>query len=117
MQMHNGDTLALEVVRERYLRDVTENMGSTELTELMEPYKDPVYDANITSGAKTTAQQCFGGGHRRGDRDRDGGGDNRHSFKTARPERETLAPWPSLVKDSAGECKAKAEAPVDDKAK
>eukprot|EP00873_Tetraselmis_striata_P045945 jgi/Tetstr1/466209/TSEL_010767.t1 len=33
-QMHNGDTFALNVVRERYLRrQGTENMGSPEFTE------------------------------------------------------------------------------------
>eukprot|EP00873_Tetraselmis_striata_P003490 jgi/Tetstr1/423754/TSEL_014385.t1 len=35
-QIHHGDTFAIDVVRERYLRPGTENLGSLELTELLE---------------------------------------------------------------------------------
>eukprot|EP00873_Tetraselmis_striata_P000173 jgi/Tetstr1/420437/TSEL_011551.t1 len=72
-QMHNGVTFALDVVRERYLRPGTENLGSPEFTELLELYKDRVYDAHIASDAKPTSRQRFGGVFRRHDRDRDGG--------------------------------------------
>eukprot|EP00873_Tetraselmis_striata_P007135 jgi/Tetstr1/427399/TSEL_017563.t1 len=71
--MHHGDTFALDLVRERYLCPGTENPGHpSELTELLELYKDRVYDANIASAAKTTARQRFGGAFRSNDRDRDG---------------------------------------------
>eukprot|EP00873_Tetraselmis_striata_P007219 jgi/Tetstr1/427483/TSEL_017611.t1 len=66
--MHNGDTFALDVVRERYyLRPGTDNMGSPEFTELLELCKDRVYDANIASAAKNTARHGFGGAIRRND--------------------------------------------------
>eukprot|EP00873_Tetraselmis_striata_P040625 jgi/Tetstr1/460889/TSEL_006046.t1 len=52
-QMHNGDTFALDVERERYLRAGTENMRSLEITELLGLYKDHVYDANIASVEKS----------------------------------------------------------------
>eukprot|EP00873_Tetraselmis_striata_P015768 jgi/Tetstr1/436032/TSEL_024911.t1 len=51
--MHNGDTFALDVVRERYLRPSTVNIGSPEFTELLELHKERVYDDNIASAAKT----------------------------------------------------------------
>eukprot|EP00873_Tetraselmis_striata_P007615 jgi/Tetstr1/427879/TSEL_017955.t1 len=90
--MHNGDTFALAVVRERYLRHGTENLGSAEFTELLELYKDRVYDANIASVAKTSARQRFGDGpEHRNDCNRDGGGGNRDGFKNARPARKTAA--------------------------
>eukprot|EP00873_Tetraselmis_striata_P042513 jgi/Tetstr1/462777/TSEL_007728.t1 len=55
-QMHNnGETFALDVVRERYLRPGTDNMGSPELIDLLEICEDGVYDANIASAAKTSA--------------------------------------------------------------
>eukprot|EP00873_Tetraselmis_striata_P002643 jgi/Tetstr1/422907/TSEL_013689.t1 len=82
---HHGDTFALDVVRERYPRPGTENPGSPEFTELLELYKDRVYNANIASAAITTARQRFGGALRRNDRDRDGGGNNRDNFQNARP--------------------------------
>eukprot|EP00873_Tetraselmis_striata_P009710 jgi/Tetstr1/429974/TSEL_019836.t1 len=70
IEMHHGDIFALDVVRERYLRPGTENLGSPELTELLELYKDRVYVANIASAAKTTARsQRFGGAFWRNDRD------------------------------------------------
>eukprot|EP00873_Tetraselmis_striata_P036532 jgi/Tetstr1/456796/TSEL_043470.t1 len=75
-------------------------MGSPEFTELLELYKDRVYDANIASAAKTTARQClFGGALQRNDRGRDGGGGSRENFKTARPGREAVAPRPTFAKD------------------
>eukprot|EP00873_Tetraselmis_striata_P045291 jgi/Tetstr1/465555/TSEL_010224.t1 len=74
-QMLHGDTFALDIVRERYLRPGTENLGSRELMEL---YKDRVYDANnIASVAKTTARGRSGGALRHNDRDRYGGGRSR----------------------------------------
>eukprot|EP00873_Tetraselmis_striata_P040454 jgi/Tetstr1/460718/TSEL_005905.t1 len=91
-QMHHGDTVALDVVRERYLHPDTENLGSPEFSELLELYEDRVYDANIASAAKTAARQRFGGALRRNDRDRDGGGGSRDNFKTTRPGREAVAP-------------------------
>eukprot|EP00873_Tetraselmis_striata_P003741 jgi/Tetstr1/424005/TSEL_014616.t1 len=51
-QMHNGHTFVPDVVRERYLCPGTKNMGSIELTEVAELYKDRVYDAYIVSAAK-----------------------------------------------------------------
>eukprot|EP00873_Tetraselmis_striata_P001967 jgi/Tetstr1/422231/TSEL_013083.t1 len=83
-QMHHGDTFALDVVRERYLRSGTENMRSPEFSELLELCKDRIYDANIASAAKTTARQRFGCALRRNDRDRDGGGGSRENFKNTR---------------------------------
>eukprot|EP00873_Tetraselmis_striata_P042736 jgi/Tetstr1/463000/TSEL_007939.t1 len=55
-QMHHGDTFGLDVVREHYFRLGTDNHGSPEFSELVELYKDRVYDANIASAAKTTAR-------------------------------------------------------------
>eukprot|EP00873_Tetraselmis_striata_P034307 jgi/Tetstr1/454571/TSEL_041466.t1 len=92
-QMHNGDTFALDVVRERYLRPCTKNMGSPEFTELLELYnKDCVHDANIASVVKMSARKRFGGCPRRNDRDRDGSGTNHDNFKTARPAHEAPPP-------------------------
>eukprot|EP00873_Tetraselmis_striata_P009178 jgi/Tetstr1/429442/TSEL_019352.t1 len=119
-QMHNGDTFALDDVWERYLRHgTTKNLGSPEFTELRALYKDRVYNTNIASVAKTSARQCFGGGPRRNDRDRDGGGGNSDKFKNARPGCETAASRLTVAKDvtkDSGKGKAKAEAPAADKA-
>eukprot|EP00873_Tetraselmis_striata_P027758 jgi/Tetstr1/448022/TSEL_035323.t1 len=83
--MLHDDTFALDVIRARYFRPGTENMGSSpECTELQELYKDRIYDANIASAAKTTARQRFGGALRRNDRDRDGGGSNICASPTSR---------------------------------
>eukprot|EP00873_Tetraselmis_striata_P026779 jgi/Tetstr1/447043/TSEL_003671.t1 len=80
-QMPHGDTFALDVVREHYLRLATENLRSPEFSELLELHKDRVYDANIASAAKTTARQRSGGALlRRNDSDRDGGGGSRENF-------------------------------------
>eukprot|EP00873_Tetraselmis_striata_P026549 jgi/Tetstr1/446813/TSEL_034293.t1 len=98
--MHNGDTFALDVVRERYLRPGTENRGSMEFTEVLELHKGRIYDASIASAAaKTAARERFGGASRRNDRDRDGGGSNRDNFKNARPELEATAPLATFTKD------------------
>eukprot|EP00873_Tetraselmis_striata_P021737 jgi/Tetstr1/442001/TSEL_003151.t1 len=67
--MHHGDTFELDVVRESYFRPGTETLGSPEFFELLKLYKDRVYDANISSAAKPTARQRFGGALRRNDRD------------------------------------------------
>eukprot|EP00873_Tetraselmis_striata_P024105 jgi/Tetstr1/444369/TSEL_032260.t1 len=91
-QTHHGDTFALDVVRERYFRLGTENLGSPEFSELLELHKDRVYDdANIASAAKSTARQRFGGALWRTDRDWDGGGGSRENFKITRPVREAVA--------------------------
>eukprot|EP00873_Tetraselmis_striata_P018584 jgi/Tetstr1/438848/TSEL_027357.t1 len=94
--VHNGNTFVLGVVRERYLRPGTENMGSPDFTDL-----DRVYDANIASAASTTTRQrYFSGACRRNDRDRDGGGNNRDNFRNARhPRREAAAPRATVTKD------------------
>eukprot|EP00873_Tetraselmis_striata_P035088 jgi/Tetstr1/455352/TSEL_042187.t1 len=84
-KMHHGDSFALDVVRERYFRHDTENLGSPEFSELLQLYKDRVYDADIASAAKTTARQRFGGALRRNDRDREGGGGSLENIKTTRP--------------------------------
>eukprot|EP00873_Tetraselmis_striata_P017341 jgi/Tetstr1/437605/TSEL_026272.t1 len=105
----------MEVVRERYLRPGIENLGSLEVAELLELYKDRVhYDANIASDAKASARQRFGvRGPRRNDHDRDGGGCNRDNFKNARPARETAASRTTLAKDvTKDSSKGKAEAPT-----
>eukprot|EP00873_Tetraselmis_striata_P017922 jgi/Tetstr1/438186/TSEL_026786.t1 len=81
-QMHHGDNFALDVVRERYFRPGTENTGSPKFSELLELYKDRVYDTTIASAAKTSARQRFGAAFRRNDRDRDGGRGSRENFKT-----------------------------------
>eukprot|EP00873_Tetraselmis_striata_P001734 jgi/Tetstr1/421998/TSEL_001242.t1 len=77
-------------------------MGSLVFSELLELYKDRVYDANIASAAKTTARQRFGGALiRRNDRDRDGGGGgSRENFKTTRPGRVAVAPRATFAKDA-----------------
>eukprot|EP00873_Tetraselmis_striata_P002958 jgi/Tetstr1/423222/TSEL_001340.t1 len=114
-QMHHGDTFALDVVLERYLRPDTENLGSPELSELQELYKDRVYDANIASAAKITARRRFGGALRRNDRDRDGGGARRENLKTTRPGRKTVEPRATFANDAIKDCgkgKAKVEAPI-----
>eukprot|EP00873_Tetraselmis_striata_P016954 jgi/Tetstr1/437218/TSEL_025948.t1 len=103
-QMHHGDTFALDVVRERYLRPGTENLGSPEFPELLELYKDRVYDANIASAATTTARQRFGGALQRKDRDGDGGGSSRENFKTTRSGREAVAPRVTFGKDATKDC-------------
>eukprot|EP00873_Tetraselmis_striata_P001592 jgi/Tetstr1/421856/TSEL_012756.t1 len=56
-QMHHSDTFGLGVVRERYLRPGTENLGSAEFSELLDLCKDRVSDANIASAARTTARR------------------------------------------------------------
>eukprot|EP00873_Tetraselmis_striata_P019150 jgi/Tetstr1/439414/TSEL_027848.t1 len=87
--------------------------------ELLELYKDRVYDANIASAAKTTARQRFGGALRRNDRNQNGGGDSREKIKTTRPGREAVAPRATFAKDVTkgfGKGKAKAEAPTVDMA-
>eukprot|EP00873_Tetraselmis_striata_P005520 jgi/Tetstr1/425784/TSEL_001567.t1 len=104
-------TFALNVVRERYVRLGTENLGSLKF----ELHEDRVYDANIASVAMTLVRRRFGGGPRRNDRDRDGGGGNRNNFKNARLERETAAPRTAFAKDY-GKGTSKAEAPTADKA-
>eukprot|EP00873_Tetraselmis_striata_P039829 jgi/Tetstr1/460093/TSEL_000471.t1 len=118
--MHHGDTFALDVVRERYFRLGTENLESPEFPELLELYKDRVYDADIASTAKTTARQRFGGALlRRNDRDREGGGGSRENFKTTRPVREAVVPRATLAKGAThdfGRSKAKVEPPPVDKA-
>eukprot|EP00873_Tetraselmis_striata_P005187 jgi/Tetstr1/425451/TSEL_015898.t1 len=100
--MHYVDTFALDVVRKRYLRPGTENMGSPEFSKLLELYKDRVYDADIASATKTTARQRFGGALRRNDRDRDyGGGGSRENFKTTRPCGGARRPARSIRRVSA----------------
>eukprot|EP00873_Tetraselmis_striata_P034527 jgi/Tetstr1/454791/TSEL_041671.t1 len=84
-QMHNGDTFAFDVARERYLRPGTENFGRPEFTDLLELYKDRAYDANIASTAKTPARHHFGSGNRPttdhdNNRDRGGSGSNIDNF-------------------------------------
>eukprot|EP00873_Tetraselmis_striata_P014503 jgi/Tetstr1/434767/TSEL_023818.t1 len=94
-------------------------MGSPEFSELLELYKDRVYDANIASAAKTTARQRFGGALRRNDRDWEGGGGSRENFKTTRPVREAVAPRATFAKNAtteSGKSKAKAEPPLVDTA-
>eukprot|EP00873_Tetraselmis_striata_P042587 jgi/Tetstr1/462851/TSEL_007800.t1 len=91
MHMHNGDTFSLHVVRERYIRHGTKNMGSPECTEMLELYKDRVYDANTAGVAKT------------------------RNFKKVRPAREAAAPCITFTKDVAkdvGKSKAKAEGKI-----
>eukprot|EP00873_Tetraselmis_striata_P022374 jgi/Tetstr1/442638/TSEL_030733.t1 len=115
--MHHGNTFALDVVREPYLRPETEYLGSPMFTELPELYKNRVFDANIASGAKPTARQRFGGAFRRNDRNRDGGGSSHENFKTTRRGREAVAPRATFAKDATkdyGKGKAKAEAPTVD---
>eukprot|EP00873_Tetraselmis_striata_P041270 jgi/Tetstr1/461534/TSEL_006640.t1 len=110
---------ALDVVRERYFRPGTENLGPPEFPELLELYKDRVYDANIASAAKTIARKGFGGALRRNDRGREGGGGRRENFKTTRPVREPVAPRATFAKDATkdfGRSKAKVEPPPVDKA-
>eukprot|EP00873_Tetraselmis_striata_P034948 jgi/Tetstr1/455212/TSEL_042061.t1 len=128
--MHHGDSFALDVLKERYLRLGTENQGSPEFTEVLKLYKDCVYGANIASdaktsadiasAAKTTARQCFGGTLRRNDRNRDSGGSNhRENSRHARPGREAVAPRSTFAKDVTegfGKSKAKAEPPTAYKA-
>eukprot|EP00873_Tetraselmis_striata_P036677 jgi/Tetstr1/456941/TSEL_043611.t1 len=82
-------------------------MGSLVFSELLELYKDRVYDANIASAAKTTARQRFGGALiRRNDRDRDGGGGgSRENFKTTRPGRVAVAPRATFAKDATKDSK------------
>eukprot|EP00873_Tetraselmis_striata_P038196 jgi/Tetstr1/458460/TSEL_004315.t1 len=99
-QMHHGDTFALDVVREHYFRLGTDNHGSPEFSELVELYKDRVYDANIASAAKTTARQRSGGALRRNDRGQEGGGGIRENFKTTRPVREAVAPRAIFANDA-----------------
>eukprot|EP00873_Tetraselmis_striata_P041553 jgi/Tetstr1/461817/TSEL_006898.t1 len=99
--MHNGDTFAVDVVRECYLRSGTDNMGSPEFTELLEPSKDRVYDANVASAAKTIACQRFGGVFQCHDRNRGGGGGSCDNFKNARHGREAAAPRATFTKDVA----------------
>eukprot|EP00873_Tetraselmis_striata_P040871 jgi/Tetstr1/461135/TSEL_006273.t1 len=108
-------TLALDVIRERYLRPGTQNMGSPELLEL---YKDRVYDANNASAAKTTARQSFGGALRRNDAT---GTAAAAAAKTSRhftrPGRAAVAPRATFAKDATkdyGKGKAKNEAPTVD---
>eukprot|EP00873_Tetraselmis_striata_P039192 jgi/Tetstr1/459456/TSEL_004824.t1 len=62
-QMHHGDTFALDVVREHYLRPGTKNLGSPMFTELLlELYKDHVCDdAIIARAVKPPACKRFGG--------------------------------------------------------
>eukprot|EP00873_Tetraselmis_striata_P022020 jgi/Tetstr1/442284/TSEL_030425.t1 len=69
-------------------------LGSPEFTELLELYKDRMYDANIASAAKTSAPQHFVGDPRCNDRDRDGGGGSRDNFKNLR-SKDTLLGVPS----------------------
>eukprot|EP00873_Tetraselmis_striata_P034582 jgi/Tetstr1/454846/TSEL_000324.t1 len=71
--MLNGDTLALDFVRERYLSHGTENTGFPEFTELLELYKDHVYHVN--------------------------GGGKHDNFKNASPARATAAPRTTFAKD------------------
>eukprot|EP00873_Tetraselmis_striata_P009969 jgi/Tetstr1/430233/TSEL_020062.t1 len=84
-------------MRERYL-------GLAEFTELLELYKDRVYDTNIASAAKTSARQRFGDGPRRNDCNRDGGGGNRNGFKNVRPARETAASRTTFATDVTKDC-------------
>eukprot|EP00873_Tetraselmis_striata_P038696 jgi/Tetstr1/458960/TSEL_004431.t1 len=94
----NAGTLSFKyVVRERYLRpDTSENMGSPEFTEVLELFKDRVYDdTNMASAAKTSACQSFDGGPP----SNGCGGGNRDSFKNARPAREMAAPRTTFAMD------------------
>eukprot|EP00873_Tetraselmis_striata_P010856 jgi/Tetstr1/431120/TSEL_020835.t1 len=74
IEMHNGETCALDAMHERYLRHGIENLGSPEFTELLELYLDRVYAANIATAAKTSVCMRSGGGHPCDDRHRDGSG-------------------------------------------
>eukprot|EP00873_Tetraselmis_striata_P020254 jgi/Tetstr1/440518/TSEL_028841.t1 len=101
--MHNGDTFALDVVRDRYLGPGNKNPGPPKLTELLELYKDRGYDANIVSDAKTTSRQRFGGVSRRNNRGRDGGsGGNGDNFKNVGPGNEAAAPRASHLHQQVG---------------
>eukprot|EP00873_Tetraselmis_striata_P037961 jgi/Tetstr1/458225/TSEL_044713.t1 len=118
-----GKAAAVEGVgTEAIEQDPTEaarQLESPEFSELLELYKDRVYGANITSAAKTTARQRFGGALRRNDRDRDGGGGCYEDFKTTRPWREAVAPRAAFAKDANkdyGKSKAKVEPLSVDKA-
>eukprot|EP00873_Tetraselmis_striata_P002021 jgi/Tetstr1/422285/TSEL_013129.t1 len=67
----------------------------------------------------TAARQRFNSGHRRNGRDRDGSGNNRDNYNTARPAREAAAPRSTFAKGiikDYGKGKAKAEASTTDKA-
>eukprot|EP00873_Tetraselmis_striata_P041738 jgi/Tetstr1/462002/TSEL_007073.t1 len=88
-----------------------QELESPEFCELLELYKDRVYDANIASAAKTTARQRFGGALRRNDCDRERGGGSRKNFKTTRRVREAVAPRATFAKEAtkdSGRSKAKA---------
>eukprot|EP00873_Tetraselmis_striata_P006080 jgi/Tetstr1/426344/TSEL_016657.t1 len=117
--MHHGDTFALNVVRKRYLRPITENLGPHEFTELLELYQDRVYDANIASAAKTTARLRIGSILRRNYRGREGSGGSRKNFKTSKPGARGVAPRANFAKDvtkDVGKGKAKAEIHTVDRA-
>eukprot|EP00873_Tetraselmis_striata_P008781 jgi/Tetstr1/429045/TSEL_019010.t1 len=121
-QMHRGDTyFVLDVVRERYLRPCTENLGSPEFSELLEPYTGRVYDANIASAAKTAARQRFGGALRRNDLDQESGDGCRETSRLrAQLGSEVVAPRANFAKDATKDFgrkgKAKVEAPSVDTA-
>eukprot|EP00873_Tetraselmis_striata_P027511 jgi/Tetstr1/447775/TSEL_035105.t1 len=51
--MHNGDTFALDVVRELFLRHGTENPGSPEIAELHDSFKN-ARPARETTALRTT---------------------------------------------------------------
>lgn len=120
--MQGGDPFVLEVIRDRHLRPGTDSLGSSELTELLEQYKDRVYDANVNSAAKTSARLRFGGKpgvHPRPNRDRDGGGGGqpRPGARNRSPQRDAAGsdrPATRPPKDSAkdtGKGKEKADPP------
>eukprot|EP00873_Tetraselmis_striata_P041650 jgi/Tetstr1/461914/TSEL_006992.t1 len=118
-QMHHGDTFALDVVRERYLRSGTENMRSPEFSELLELCKDRIYDANIASAAKTHRPPAL---RMRPPAQRPRPGRRRRLPRKlqdyARPGREAVAPRATFGKDAtkeSGKGKAKVEAPSVDK--
>eukprot|EP00873_Tetraselmis_striata_P011112 jgi/Tetstr1/431376/TSEL_021067.t1 len=103
-------TSAPAAIRHAAIRAARAQAGSAEFTELLELYKDRVYDANIASFAKTTAaRQRLGCGPRRNDHDWDGG--NRDNFKIVRTGREVAAPRVTFTKEY-GKGRAKAEAPL-----
>eukprot|EP00873_Tetraselmis_striata_P038428 jgi/Tetstr1/458692/TSEL_045082.t1 len=119
--MHHGDTFTLDVARERYFRPGTDHQWSLEFSELLELYKDRVYDANIASAAKTTPHPIAI--QRRppaqNDCDRDGGGGSRENSKTTRPVREAVVPRATFAKDATkdyGMSNTNVEPPSVDKA-
>eukprot|EP00873_Tetraselmis_striata_P018074 jgi/Tetstr1/438338/TSEL_026905.t1 len=113
--MHNGDTFAMEVVRERYLRPGTERepgvaRGRRAVGALQGPRLLRCEHRKRCEGISPPA---LWRGPRRSDHDRDGGGCDRDNFKKTRPARETAASRTTLAKDvTKDSSKGKAEAPT-----